>query len=150
MLGEGSVTTMAPTKTTTRSVDETRSVGAEVARRSRAGDIYALIGKLGTGKTEFVRGFVAACDESAEVHSPSFPILNIYDTPRFPVYHFDFYRLRDRRELVEIGFGDYLDGDGVCLIEWADLFMGELPAAGVKVVRFEDAGENLRTIEVGD
>ncbi len=131
----------------TRSVEATRAEGARVAAVAVPGDIYALVGELGAGKTEFVRGFVAALAPEASVRSPSFTIVNVYETPRFPVYHFDFYRLSDPSELHEIGFAEYLAGGGVCLIEWADLVAGELPEEGVRVVRFTDPGEGIRVIE---
>lgn len=135
-------------RTTTYSVQETRELGAKVADTARAGEVYALVGELGAGKTEFVRGFVAALNPESTVQSPSFSILNIYQTPRFPVYHFDFYRLADPDELVEIGFDDYVRGDGVCLIEWADKFPDQLPPAIVTTVIFTHKSTTERVVEV--
>jgi tRNA threonylcarbamoyladenosine biosynthesis protein TsaE len=129
------------------SVEATRTAGAECARTVQAGAVLALCGALGTGKTEFVRGFVAALNPQAMVRSPSFTLVNVNETPRFPVYHFDFYRLGKAGELGEIGFYDYADGTGVCLVEWADMFLCELPGESTKVVRFSDTGENSREIE---
>ncbi|MBD3321828.1 MAG: tRNA (adenosine(37)-N6)-threonylcarbamoyltransferase complex ATPase subunit type 1 TsaE [Chitinivibrionales bacterium] len=120
---------------TSRSVEETRSIGAAEAKETQPGDIFALIGELGAGKTEFVRGFAACCSPDARVQSPSFTILKIYEAPLFPIYHFDFYRLSHSDELIEIGFADYIDSDGVCLIEWADKFPGVIPARA-KTIRF--------------
>ena len=129
------------------SVAQTRGLGAELASGARPGDVYALVGELGSGKTEFVRGFVAHLAPSARVRSPSFTILNVYQTDAFPVYHFDFYRLSDASELTEVGLGEYLASDGVCLVEWADMFMGELPEV-TTVLRFEDRGGTERAIAI--
>jgi tRNA threonylcarbamoyladenosine biosynthesis protein TsaE len=107
-----------------------------------------LEGDLGAGKTEFVRGFVAALAPSAAVKSPSFSILNIYETARFPVYHFDFYRLADASELLEIGFDEYVSGRGVCCIEWGTMFPEVLPGEA-KIVRFRDIDVDKREIEIG-
>jgi len=128
------------------SVDDTRAFGARCAHQARAGDIYGLCGDLGSGKTEFVRGFVAALNPAARVQSPSFSLLNIYAAPSFPIYHFDFYRLKEGRELEEIGFDEYLRGDGVCCIEWADRFRELLPP-GTRFLVFTDSGGQTRSIE---
>lgn len=130
------------------SLEETRALGARIAVHVRPGDLLALIGDLGAGKTEFVRGFVDALSPGAPVRSPTFTLLNVYETPVLPVYHFDFYRLCDPGELVEIGLDDYLEGSGVCLIEWADLFMGKLPAQNRHEVRFADTGLTSRRVQV--
>jgi tRNA threonylcarbamoyladenosine biosynthesis protein TsaE len=111
------------------------------------GDIFALDGDLGTGKTEFVRGFVSAIAAAPAVRSPTFTLCNIYETSRFPVYHFDFYRLADAAELGEIGFDEYATGGGVCLIEWGTMFIQSLPT-GAKVIRFCDIGEGRREIDI--
>jgi tRNA threonylcarbamoyladenosine biosynthesis protein TsaE len=131
----------------TRSAIDTRALGARVAAVARPGDCFGLEGDLGAGKTEFVRGFVAALDAGATVRSPSFSILNIYETPRFPVYHFDFYRLGDAAELGEIGFDEYISGEGVCLIEWGTMFPEALPPE-TKIIKFRDVGLTEREIEL--
>jgi tRNA threonylcarbamoyladenosine biosynthesis protein TsaE len=136
-------------KITTATADATRLLGAALAARAAPGDCYVLEGDLGAGKTEFVRGFVAAFAEGAEVHSPSFSILNIYSAPRFFIYHFDFYRLANAAELIEIGFDDYAAADGVCLIEWGSLFPEVLPR-GAEIIRFRDCGEGVREIAFGE
>lgn len=128
------------------SVEETRALGARLAASAQAGDIYVLEGELGAGKTEFVRGFVASIAPQAAVRSPSFSILNIYETSRFPVYHFDFYRLRNAAELSEIGFDDYSSGEGVCLVEWGTLFPDVLPSEA-EIIRFRDIGNGRREVE---
>jgi tRNA threonylcarbamoyladenosine biosynthesis protein TsaE len=131
------------------SVARTRDLGSDVAAGARGGDVYALVGELGSGKTEFVRGFVRHLDPSVRVRSPSFTILNVYQTAPFPVYHFDFFRLKDRSELTEVGVDEYLGSAGVCLIEWADMFLEELPGEATTVVRFEDRGGTRRAISIG-
>jgi tRNA threonylcarbamoyladenosine biosynthesis protein TsaE len=131
------------------SLEETRAAGARLAKSAKPGDIYALVGELGTGKTEFVRGFVEALCAGCNVRSPTFTIVNVYDTPRYPVYHFDFYRLKKAAELVEIGFGDYVQGDGVCFVEWADMFPEVLPSS-CGTVTFTDNGDGRRSIVMDD
>jgi tRNA threonylcarbamoyladenosine biosynthesis protein TsaE len=127
------------------SVEETRQAGGRLARTACGGDVFALIGELGSGKTEFVRGFTASLCDVCAVRSPTFTILNIYDTPAFPVYHFDFYRLKKAEELIEIGFYEYLHGEGVCFIEWADLFPNVIPH-NARQIRFVDKGNGQRLI----
>ncbi len=130
------------------SVQETRAAGATLAETVRPGDVLALVGELGTGKTEFARGFVSALCTEASVRSPTFSIVNIHESSRFPVYHFDFYRLKNKEELVEIGFYEYVRADGVALVEWADLFPGVLPE-NTLTIRFVDKGNGIREIMVG-
>jgi tRNA threonylcarbamoyladenosine biosynthesis protein TsaE len=132
-------------KIISNSVEETRNVGAKVARTAGPGDVFALVGELGSGKTEFARGFVEALAGHAAVRSPTFSIVNIHGSPDFPIYHFDFYRLKKKEELVEIGFYEYAASDGVTLIEWADLFPEVLPPEA-KRIRFIDKGNNERHI----
>jgi tRNA threonylcarbamoyladenosine biosynthesis protein TsaE len=81
------------------------------------------------------------------VRSPTFTIVNVYDTPRYPVYHFDFYRLKKAAELMEIGFDDYIRGDGVCFIEWADMFSEVFPGS-TRRVTFTDTGSGQRSITI--
>jgi tRNA threonylcarbamoyladenosine biosynthesis protein TsaE len=134
-------------KTRTASVDATRALGARTAAGACAGDCYALEGELGAGKTEFVRGFVAALSPSAAVKSPSFSICNIYETEKFPVCHFDFYRLSGAAELGETGFDEYASGTGVCLVEWGTKFPEVLPPH-TTVIKFRDVGGGVREIDL--
>ena len=127
------------------SVLETRAAGAKLALTARPGDVFALVGELGCGKTEFARGFVEALCGRSPVRSPTFSIVNVHDAPEFPLYHFDFYRIKNREELVEIGFYDYVRSDGVSLVEWADLFPDVLPD-NTRAVRFIDKGNGIREI----
>lgn len=129
------------------SVNETRAVGAALALSLQAGQVLGLIGTLGMGKTELVRGLVAALNAAAPVRSPSFSLVNIYETPNFPIYHFDFYRLKSARDLVEIGFDDYVYGAGVCMVEWADMFDGVLPDNTI-YINFFDTADGAREIKI--
>jgi tRNA threonylcarbamoyladenosine biosynthesis protein TsaE len=123
--------------------------GARLALLAAAGDVYSLDGGLGSGKTEFVRGFAQALADEAQaarVHSPTFSIVNTYAAGKFPIYHFDFYRIGDRREFMSIGLDEYIYGEGVCLIEWGGMLPDVLPSH-TKHIKFSDAGESLRIIE---
>jgi tRNA threonylcarbamoyladenosine biosynthesis protein TsaE len=131
----------------THSVEETRNAGARCAAAAREGDTYALEGELGCGKTEFVRGFVGYLGCGYEVRSPTFSIVNIYETDTYTVYHFDFYRLTASSELDEIGFDEYLTGGGICLIEWGTMFPEKLPP-NTRIIKFTDEGERTRRIEI--
>lgn len=136
-------------KNTTNSVEETRELGARFASKAKPGDVYLLEGDLGAGKTEFVRGFVASLQTTSVVRSPTFSIINVYSTSVFPVYHFDFYRMADSDELGETGYYDYINGDGVCLIEWGNMFPDVIPERAV-IVKFTDVSETVRIIETPD
>jgi len=110
----------------TRTAGETLALGRDFASLLRRGDVVALYGGLGSGKTQFAKGVCLGLGIRDHVLSPSFTILNEYVEGKYPVYHFDFYRLRSLEELTEIGFEEYLFGDGVCLVEWADLVDSKL------------------------
>ena len=128
---------------------ETRRFAAEVATVIKPGTVLALIGALGNGKTEFVRGFVAALSKEAGVCSPSFTLVNTYQTGACEVHHFDFFRLNSRDELLEIGYYEYVnDPDAIVLIEWADRFPEVLPHH-TRTIRFSlDNDETVRIIDV--
>jgi tRNA threonylcarbamoyladenosine biosynthesis protein TsaE len=135
-------------KISAASVDATRELGARTAKTAGAGDCFALEGELGAGKTEFVRGFVAALNPAAAVKSPGFSICNIYETDEYPVYHFDFYRLSAASELGETGFDEYASaGVGVCLVEWGTRFPDVLPPHA-RIITFRDMGGGVREIEI--
>ena len=113
------------------SAEETYAAGAESAARAQPGDVVALVGDLGAGKTQFVKGFVGGMGTGAEVTSPTFTLIHEYTGGRCPVYHFDFYRLDSAEAVIRLGFDDYIAGDGVCIIEWADRFRELLPKNSV-------------------
>jgi tRNA threonylcarbamoyladenosine biosynthesis protein TsaE len=129
------------------SVEDTRNIGARVARSAKPGDVFALVGELGTGKTEFARGFVSAVCGPSSVRSPTFSIINIHQGPSWPVVHVDFYRLRKKEELVETGFYEYAGSEGITLVEWADMFPEALPE-GARRIEFADKGNGEREITV--
>lgn len=129
-----------------KSVEETITVGARYGRDARPGDIFALSGDLGAGKTQFVKGFVAGVQSPAKVTSPTFVLVHEYGGGRLPIYHFDFYRVENRDALLRIGFDDYVFGDGVSLIEWADRFRDCIPDQA-KWLSFEMRGDNIRAIQ---
>ncbi len=107
---------------------ETLELGRRLGRQAKPGEIYCLNGDLGTGKTVFTKGFAEGLGIREPVVSPTFTILQIYEDGRLPLYHFDVYRLSDEEELEEIGCEEYFYGDGVCLIEWAELFPDVIPS----------------------
>ena len=130
------------------SAEETIAAGRSYARSACKGDVFALTGDLGAGKTQFVKGFVAGLGSSAEVTSPTFVLVHEYEDGRLPVYHFDFYRLDNSEAVLRLGFDDYVFGEGVSLIEWADRYSDLVPAEA-KWLSFELKGENTRVIRVG-
>lgn len=106
----------------------TEQLGKILGRHALDGDVYCLSGDLGAGKTLLSRGVAEALGVAAEdVTSPTFAIMNIYQGTDLEVRHFDLYRLNRPEELEDIGFEEYAGGSGVTLIEWAELFAGELP-----------------------
>ncbi|MCC5466132.1 tRNA (adenosine(37)-N6)-threonylcarbamoyltransferase complex ATPase subunit type 1 TsaE [Pelosinus baikalensis] len=111
----------------TTSPEETSAFGKRLAKVLSAGKVVCLVGDLGAGKTLLVQGLAEGLGIAESVHSPTFTILNVYEG-RFPVYHFDLYRLENAGELFDIGFYEYTEADGLSIIEWADKFPEELPA----------------------
>jgi tRNA threonylcarbamoyladenosine biosynthesis protein TsaE len=127
---------------------ETIAAGCTYAGSARPGDVFALIGDLGAGKTQFVKGFVAGLGSRAEVTSPTFVLVHEYEDGRLPVYHFDFYRLDNSEAVLRLGFDEYVFGDGVSLIEWADRYSDLIPKEA-KWLSFQTRGENSRVISEG-
>lgn len=111
----------------TRSPEETFALGEKLGREAKPGQIYTLNGDLGTGKTVFTQGFAAGLGITEPVNSPTFTILQVYEEGCMPFYHFDVYRIGDVEEMDEIGYEDCFYGEGVCLIEWAELIEEILP-----------------------
>jgi tRNA threonylcarbamoyladenosine biosynthesis protein TsaE len=111
----------------THTEEETTALGASFAQSLRQGDVVALFGDLGTGKTRFVQGVCRGLGVQEHVASPTFTIVNEYLVGNQSIYHFDFYRITSLAELREIGFEEYLSGNGICLIEWADRVRDALP-----------------------
>ena len=117
----------------TYSTQETFEFGKKIGERARAGEVYSLIGDLGVGKTVFTQGVASGLGIKESVNSPTFTILQVYDEGRLPFYHFDVYRIGDIEEMDEIGYDEYFYGDGVCLIEWANLIEEILPEKYMKI-----------------
>ncbi len=111
----------------TNSATETEKLGRELAQSATAGQVFTLIGDLGVGKTVFTQGFATGLEIDEPICSPTFTIVQVYDEGRLPFYHFDVYRIGDVEEMDEIGYEDYVYGDGVSLIEWANLIEEILP-----------------------
>lgn len=125
----------------TGSVEETWAVAREFAATLRAGDIVVLEGDLGAGKTTFVQGVGAALGVKRPMTSPTFCLVNEYSTSRFPIAHFDLYRLHGPDDVLDLGWEDYLSRGAVMFVEWADR-AGSLIAQDAIRVRFEYAGSD--------
>ena len=134
----------------TNSPEETYEIGKKMGRAARSGEVITLSGDLGAGKTVFAQGFAAGLGINAPINSPTFTIIQEYDTGRIPLYHFDVYRIADIEEMYEIGFEEYIYGDGVCLIEWANLISELLPEniISVDISKALDKGFDYRKITV--
>ena len=133
----------------TKSAMETRALGERLAGQLRPGDVVLLEGELGAGKSELARGIARGLGVTETVTSPSFTILNVYESGRCPLYHFDWYRLESADELYEMGLDEYLGGDGIAVVEWPGRCPEAVPENALRI-RLEQAGENERKIEIGD
>ena len=111
----------------TFSPEDTFSFGKWIGENALPGQVYTLVGDLGVGKTVFTQGVAAGLGITEPVNSPTFTIIQEYETGRMPFYHFDVYRIGDIEEMEEIGYDDYFYGNGICLIEWANLIEEILP-----------------------
>ena len=111
----------------TRSAEETYQLGMDIGKNAKAGQVYTLVGDLGVGKTVFTQGLAKGLEIEESISSPTFTIVQVYDEGRLPFYHFDVYRIGDVEEMDEIGYEDYFYGEGLCLIEWANLIEEILP-----------------------
>lgn len=132
----------------TESPEETQNLGESFGKTLKPGDVVALIGDLGTGKTCFTqgiaRGIGIATDEV--VSSPSYILINEYNG-KIPIYHIDLYRLENIAEIADLGIGEYIESDGVCIIEWAERMAEDLPETCIRIyITWED--ENTRTIKI--
>ncbi len=127
----------------TYSPEETFAAGKRLGEQAAAGDVFALLGDLGVGKTVFTQGFADGLGIEGPVNSPTFTILQIYEEGRLPLYHFDVYRIGDPEEMDEIGFEEYTQGDGVCLIEWANLIREILPTETRNITIAKDLTKGL-------
>ena len=140
---------MAEMLTVTNSAEETRALGEQLAERLSAGDVVTLEGELGAGKSELARGIARGLGVTETVTSPSFTILNVYESGRCPLYHFDWYRLESEEELYELGMDEYLGGDGIAVIEWAERCPEAVPENVIRI-RLEVTGGESRRITIDD
>jgi tRNA threonylcarbamoyladenosine biosynthesis protein TsaE len=126
------------------SVGETLALGERIGRTVAAGGVIALCGGLGAGKTHLTKGIAAGLGADGEaVSSPTFSLVQEYRGGRLPVFHFDFYRLDSAEEVLAIGWDEYVEAGGVCVVEWADLFPSLLPA-GTQWWRLELSPDGAR------
>ena len=122
----------------TNSEKETFELGKKIGENAKAGQIYTLTGDLGVGKTVFTQGLAAGLGITEPVNSPTFTIVQMYEDGRLPFYHFDVYRIGDIEEMEEIGYEDCFYGEGLCLIEWANLIEEILPERRTNILIEKD------------
>lgn len=134
----------------TYSEAETFALGQTLAREARPGQIFALVGDLGVGKTILTKGMAAGLGIEEPVNSPTFTILQVYEGGRLPFYHFDVYRIGDPEEMDEIGYEDCFYGSGVCLVEWANLIEELMPGdtVWITVEKDPERGFDYRRITI--
>lgn len=134
----------------TFSPEDTFSFGKWIGENALAGQVYTLVGDLGVGKTVFTQGVAAGLEITEPVNSPTFTIVQEYESGRMPFYHFDVYRIGDIEEMEEIGYDDYFYGNGICLIEWANLIEEILPEDRIQITIEKDLekGFDYRKITV--
>ena len=134
----------------TTNAEETFQLGVKIGKQARPGEIYTLNGDLGVGKTVFTQGVARGLGIEEPVNSPTFTIVQVYEEGKMPFYHFDVYRIGDIEEMEEIGYDDYFFGNGVCLIEWAELIQELLPKQiiSVTIEKNPEKGFDYRKITI--
>lgn len=137
-------------KIETFSEKETFELGKKLGIEAKPGQVYALLGDLGVGKTILTKGFAEGIGITEPVSSPTFTIVQVYEEGRMPFYHFDVYRIGDIEEMDEIGYEDCFYGEGVCLVEWANLIEEIMPENTIWITIEKDLekGFDYRRIEV--
>lgn len=132
--------------------EETYALGVEIGGKCKPGQVFSLIGDLGVGKTVFTQGVAAGLGIKGPVSSPTFTILQVYEEGRLPFYHFDVYRISDVSEMDEIGYEDCFYGDGVSLVEWADLVPEILPEhyTEIRIEKDLEKGFDYRRILIAE
>ena len=130
--------------------NETFELGVKIGEEAKPGDVFTLIGDLGVGKTVFTQGVAKGLGIDDNICSPTFTIVQVYDEGRLPFYHFDVYRIGDVSEMDEIGYEEYVYGDGVSMIEWANLIEEILPDVYTKIEISKDLskGFDYRRIDI--
>lgn len=134
----------------TMSAKETFELGRRLGMEAKPGWVYTLTGDLGVGKTVFTQGVAAGLGITEPVSSPTFTILQVYQEGRMPFYHFDVYRISDVEEMEEIGYEDCFYGDGICMIEWAELVRELLPenCIAITIEKVPEKGFDYRKITI--
>ena len=127
----------------TRSPEQTFQIGVDLAKKAVPGQVFTLTGDLGVGKTVFTQGFAHGLVITEPVNSPTFTIVQVYEGGRLPFYHFDVYRIGDVEEMDEVGFDEYVMGEGVSLIEWANLIEEILPERRTEIIIEKDLQEGF-------
>ncbi len=129
---------------------ETANIAKAFAKTLKSGDVLCLNGDLGAGKTAFVQGLVKALGFSEPISSPTFTIVNCYEGGKFPIYHFDVYRIDDCDEMYEVGFEEYVYGNGITIIEWSEKIQEILPQKryDISISKDYNKHENFRYIEI--
>ena len=122
----------------TFSAEDTFKFGENIGSKAVPGQVITLTGDLGTGKTVFVQGLARGLGIDDYINSPTFTIVQIYESGRLPLYHFDVYRIEDESEMYETGLDDYMYGEGVCVIEWAEMISGLLPEERTEILIEKD------------
>lgn len=132
-----------------KNVEELNSLGVQLGKMCNANDIICLIGDLGTGKTHLTKGIATGLEIEDHITSPTFTIVNEYNG-RLKLYHFDVYRVNDPDEIVAIGFDEYIFGDGVSVIEWANYIEDLIPVESltINIEKLPDMGETYRRISI--
>ena len=130
----------------THSADETTALGYKIGKKLKKGDIIAMQGTLAAGKTTITKGIAQALDISEEITSPTFCLISEY-YGKMPLYHMDVYRLGGTEDFINLGVDDMLYGDGVCIIEWSEKIMDELPKSTI-ILRILPQDDNSRKIEI--
>ncbi len=125
--------------------EETKKFGLKIGQEAVPGQVIGLIGDLGTGKTTLTKYIARGLGVEENISSPTFMIVREYHGGRMPLYHFDVYRIGDPEELFDIGADEYFDGDGLCVVEWADMVMPQLPEDSMFICIEYGASEGERT-----
>ena len=134
------------------SPEETLELGKKMGQQALPGEVYTLVGDLGVGKTVFTQGIALGLEIEESICSPTFTIVQVYEEGRMPFYHFDVYRIGDIEEMDEIGYEDYFYGEGLCMIEWANLIEEILPSKRKEITIEKDLekGFDYRRITIKD
>ena len=136
---------------TIKSEEDSAKLGRKIGEKAEPGSVLALIGDLGTGKTTLTKYIAAGMGVSEVITSPTFNIVKEYRSGRIPLYHFDVYRIGCSEEMYDIGFDEYINGEGVCIIEWANIIEDILPDDYLKIeLKYKDMGREMTLIPYGE